>query len=85
MSERESLIDAAAVKRMIETSGWQEFVREMNLMIDDLKELLIESDENAEKNRGRIDAIRTILAWPLVVEEEAKMHQLRFEEQNDKS
>ena len=67
MTDEISEINAAAVKHMSETFGWSEFEKELNLMIEDLRSLLEQSNEDDERNRGRIDAFRTILAWPETV------------------
>lgn len=72
MMNKLSVVDITAVKRLKESIGWVELEKEMKLMIEDLRDLLEESGENADMHRGRIDGIRTILAWPDVVLEEAK-------------
>lgn len=71
MSNGDSEINALAVKRMAETEGWRIMVREGLLMIEDLKDMLVESDEDADKHRGRIEGLRTLLEWPTMVEESA--------------
>lgn len=73
---KESLIDASAVKHMTETAGWHELERELELMIADLKDMLVESAQDDERIRGRIEALRTVLQWPAVVEAEAQSRAL---------
>ena len=68
-----STLNVSAIKRLAESVGWQELEREMLLMIEDLRNLLETSNEDAELNRGRINGIRTILAWPEVIIEEAAL------------
>lgn len=63
-------VNVTAIKRMVETAGWGQFTNEMNLMIEDLRDLLEQGSENDSMDRGRIDAIRTILAWPDTVIED---------------
>jgi len=57
-------INVFAVKRMVETDGWKEFVGQTKLMIEDLRDMLEHGNEDDERIRGRIDAIRTLIAWP---------------------
>ena len=65
-------IDFSAVAEMSESIGWYEFEKFINANLEDLTGLLIASSANDERNRGRIDAFRTMLTWPTVVAEEAK-------------
>lgn len=71
MDDNVSEINSLAVKRMEESEGWSELVREIGFMIDDLKDLLVAGDEDADRHRGRIDGLRTILGWPEIVNETA--------------
>lgn len=66
-------VNVTAIKRMVETSGWNQFTNEMNLMIEDLRDLLEKGSDDDDMDRGRIDAIRTILAWPDAVIEDSSV------------
>lgn len=66
-----SEINATAVKRMYESVGWAELERELKLMIEDLRDMLEDSDDDLA--RGRISALRTILAWPEAVIESERI------------
>lgn len=68
--ENISEVNASAVRQMVESAGWKEITVEINLWIDDLKELLAESGENAEQHRGSIKALRNVLNWPETVANE---------------
>lgn len=76
MSQEHYEVNASAVAQMVELYGWQELERYIALNVEELLELLASSGENDERNRGRIDAFRTILAWPQVVASEAEMQKL---------
>lgn len=59
-----STVNVLAIKELSESIGWREFVKEANLWIEDLKDILVETKEDDDKNRGRIDGIETMLQWP---------------------
>jgi hypothetical protein len=67
-----SEVNVQAVKRLAESEGWKEMRREINMMIEDLRDLLEKGSAEDERHRGRVDALREIIVWPDVVIDYAK-------------
>lgn len=83
MSEEFIEVNPVAVRLMSESPGWRELENFIAANIGELLELLASSNEGDERNRGRIDAFRTILSWPAIVEEEALLREREKTESKD--
>ena len=70
-----SVVNVTAIKELVDHGGWKEFVTEVNLWIEDIRDMLVTSNDDDEKHRGRIDGLQTMLEWPEQVIEMAIVDQ----------
>lgn len=54
-------VNAVAMRRTLDSSGWVEIAKVLETWVDDLKEKLVEGGELTDQYRGAIMALRNII------------------------